>query len=72
VQSKGADGKVTSLHMTLDDEKQLLSEKPALRQIYEAQVRTALFRAAVFSAHAIMTPSLFGLAALAVSYGVAN
>jgi hypothetical protein len=43
VQSKGADGKVTSLHMTLDDEKQLLSEKPALRQIYEAQVSTALF-----------------------------
>lgn len=43
VQSQGADGKVTSLHMTLDDEKQLLSEKPALRQIYEAQVCKSFF-----------------------------
>lgn len=36
------DGKMTNLQMTSEDEQQILSEKPALRQIYEAQVR--LFR----------------------------
>lgn len=40
VQSVDQDGKMTNLQMTSEDEQQILSEKPALRQIYEAQVRT--------------------------------
>jgi hypothetical protein len=34
----GIDGHVASLIMTSEDERQLLAENPALRQVYEAQV----------------------------------
>lgn len=42
------DGKMTNLQMTSEDEQQILSEKPALRQIYEAQVRTYSLSGFVF------------------------
>jgi hypothetical protein len=32
-----ADGRVARLTMTSEDERQLLAENPALRQVYEAQ-----------------------------------
>jgi hypothetical protein len=34
-----ADGRVARLTMTSEDERQLLAENPALRQVYEAQVK---------------------------------